>query len=102
MMRTVIAMAAAALTVALVSPSQAATWEDTRPCVTPQEVWSTSAPLTRAQLENRWEVTGKGTYTYLAFFDYWAYVYPMCDNDPRLAFARFQGGTLAAVGIIDQ
>lgn len=66
---------------------------DDRPCVTSHELWFTPGGLSRAQVEHRWEVTGKGTRVTGMFFGA-GWIYPMCDVDmaDEFAVAQFEPG----------
>jgi hypothetical protein len=63
---------------------------DTRPCATPREVFLPGGGLTRAQVERRWETEGKGERRQTVIG--WAWTYPMCDGDKRIALVQFEPG----------
>lgn len=64
--------------------------DDTRPCATPREVFLPGGGLTRAQVERRWETEGKGERRQTVIG--WAWTYPMCDGDKRIALVQFEPG----------
>lgn len=74
-------------------PATAATFHDTRPCVTNHELWTTPGGFSRLELERRWEVVSKGRrYADALIGRGWAY--PICDRpmSERFAVAQFQPG----------
>lgn len=79
-------VSAAGLSIA--APAQANP-HDERRCVSQAELWHTPGGLSRAKLERRWEVRGKGEWTDVPAFGR-AWVYPMCGS--RMAFAQFKPG----------
>lgn len=76
---------------------------DTRHCMTAREVFligpDNGGNLTRAQAEQRWEVTGLGHRGQVTPIGVRGYLYKMCDNDPRVAFAAFRNGHLWVWGV---
>jgi hypothetical protein len=72
---------------------------DTRHCVTAREVFLVGGSLTRAQIEKRWEMEGRGERGYIPLFGLKGYLYKMCDRDPRVAFAIFDNGYATVYGV---
>jgi hypothetical protein len=102
--KTLLAGLVALLSLLVASPASAGDSGydgDTRHCVTHREVWLLGNPdLTRADVERRWEMTGRGTSAIGPFGTMW--LYEMCDDPTRLAFLNTEHGRLAVVGIVKE
>lgn len=96
------ALAAATFLAALLAAQPAnAEPVDTRPCVTPRELWITPGGLSRDQVEHRWEVQGEGVRYNDPIYGR-VYAYKICDESfsRRWALAQFDRGMIVGVATV--